>query len=472
MKKKLIMLVAGFAAVAILLCVYLVFSNSNPDTPSYDNTPKKEISYIINGVSKSNISSVAVYKNRNPLYHIYLDSTTNSFLLEGYESSVYSDAFEKVLDRIEKITVTEKIDSPLGDAEYGINGEYSPYVVEIKTTDGKKQTLYVGDMLSTGSGYYCKNGDDGAVCGVTPYINELFIGEYELLSKLLAVPLDSAKYHYTESFTLYKDMEKLVTIELVPEDEREGGNAYGYYRMTYPAEYTPSDVNYDALLKNLTSPEADSIVTTEITPENLEKYGFNTPTYELYYTLDGVERRLYFGNRTDDGLIYVLSYDFAFIGLVGIKQHFPFLDWGLIDYINPNLFGMNIDYISKISVSGKDFENSYTLSGEGSDLVVKAKNGSFVATQNFRQFYRVLLMTSMNGYTDSTRTDDLLLSVEVETRSGKNTKYDFYQISTRKCYYTVNGKGEFYVSIDEVEKLVSDAKKLEKGETINADSQV
>lgn len=470
MKKKLIMIAAGALAAILLLVAYLVLSKN--ETPGQNNdTPKKQVTYIVNGFSEENISSVAVFKNKNPLYRIYLDPVTNSFLLEGHEAKVYSDAFKRVLTRASKMFIIQNIEDPLEDSEYGIAGEYSPYVIELQSTDGRKETVYVGDSLLDGSGYYCRT-ENGTVCGVTSYLDEIFVNEYDLISKLLAYPIDQSSYHYTERFAMYKDMQKLVEIELVPEDEREGGNVYGYYRMTYPAEYTPSDVFYDALLKNLVSPEADSIVTTEITPENLTKYGFDTPTYEIYYTHDGTERKLFFGNRTEDGLIYVLSYDFEFIGLVGISSHFPFLDSGLIDFINPLLFGINIDYISKISVSGKDFSDTYTLSGSGSDLVVTAANGGILNTQNFRQFYRVLLMTRMSGYADEKKTDDKILSFTIETKSGKSTQYDFYQTSTRKCFYTVNGKGEFYVSIDEAEKIVSDAKKLRNGETINADAQM
>ena len=112
------------------------------------------------------------------------------------------------------------------------------------------------------------------------------------------------------------------------------------------------------------------------------------------------------------------------------------------------------------------------MSGKDDELVVRnQKTGETVDTQNFRNFYRVLLLVNMEGYAESKPTDEWLLTFTVESTEGKIYEFKFYRLSTRKCYYTVNGSGEFYVSIDDVEKVLSDAKKLADGITINADAQ-
>jgi hypothetical protein len=65
-----------------------------------------------------------------------------------------------------------------------------------------------------------------------------------------------------------------------------------------------------------------------------------------------------------------------------------------------------------------------------------------------------------------------MLSFRIEKRDGRVSEYKFYRISNLKCFYTVNGKGEFYVSIDDVEKILSDAKKLASNEEIDPDARV
>lgn len=472
-KKKFVLLCTGLVIVALLAAVYFVLIGTAPandvETPV---EPVDQKEYIVDGITEDNLYTITLYKNGEQQYVILKNLKVNEFFIQGLEHLAYTSSFESLISSVSNIRITEKVENPLADAEYGISGQNSPYVLEFTALDGKTERIFIGLQTASGSEFYCKkDGSDEIVC-VSSTIGKYLVEKNSLLSKVLSLPLDSAKYFYTESFELYKDMRKFVSIEFVPKEQRPEGSVLGAYKMTYPAEYIPSDTDYDTVLKSLICPETDVIVTTEITQENLEKYGFTVPSYEIYYTLDGIKRSIIFGNRTDDGLIYVLSADFGFIGLVGIEQHFPFLDWELITYINPALFSMNIDYISSISVSGDGFSDKYTLSGKGDALVVKNKDGTLVDTHNFRQFYRVFLMAKMEGYADTKKTDNHLLTYVIETTDGTVYEYSFYQTSTRKCYYTVGGTGEFYVSVDVVNKLISDAAKLSTGESINADSQI
>ncbi|MBR5528504.1 MAG: DUF4340 domain-containing protein [Clostridia bacterium] len=472
-KKSLILACVGVLAAIILAVVYFVLLNTDGEkTPDDSQNTATQYGNIVE-VEESELYSLSVSRAGVPQYRIYRHMATDELVLEGYEGNPYSTDFTSAISAACDLYIMEEIEAPLADIEYGIKGEESPYVINISTTNGTHTTLYVGDELVAGNGYYCRMQGDDKVYGIISTTSKLFKSNYDLLSKALAYPLESTKYHYTEKFTLNKDLREFVSVEFVPESERAKGDAFGAYKMTCPAGYTPADVNYDKVLKSLITPSADSIVTTEITPENLEKYGFTVPSYELYYTLDGVKRSIYFGNRTEDGLIYVLSADFGFIGLASVANRFPFLDWELVDFINPALFGMNIDYISRITVAGKGASNTYSLSGKGKELVVTdEKSGNAVDTHNFRQFYRVLLMTEMEGYAENRSTDDWMLTFTIETTAGKIYEYKFYRISTRKCYYTVNGVGEFFVSIDDVEKILSDSEKLASGIKINADAQM
>lgn len=472
-KKKLILLCAGLAAVVLLALAYFVLSGTE-STPRDDETvnPPSQREYVVNGISKENLSTVTLYKNGELQYIIKKDTDLGEFFIEGLEHLAYTTGFESLISSVSGITVTEVIENPLPDDQYGITGNNSPYVLEFSALNGTVQRIFIGSPALSGSEFYCKKDGDTRILCVSSAISKYLVEKNSLVSKILTYPLDSSKYYYTESFELYRNMQKFISVEFVPQDQREQGTVLGAYRMTYPADYTPSDTNYDAVLKALISPEADVIVTTDITPENLEKYGFSVPSHEIYYTLDGQKRSIIFGNRTDDGLIYVLSVDFGFIGLAGIEKHFSFLDWDLVKFINPVLFSMNIDYISSIAVSGDGFSHRYSLKGKGEELVVRNADGAVVDTYNFRQFYRVFLMARMEGYADNKKTDNHVLSYTIETSGGKVYEYRFYQTSTRKCYYTLNGSGEFYVSVDVVNKILSDAQKLASGESVNAESQI
>ena len=484
-KKNLTFLAAGIAIILVLVVVLIIAGGTeNPDdgkklpddgseniTSSVIDANKKP-ELVFSGLeSEKDVSKLSVYKGKELKYGITYNSAIDSFLLDGYEHMLYDADFGKIIPTLVALEIKEEIKDAISQEEYGVSPDTAEYTVMLTDKNGNQNVLYVGAPLLSGTGYYCRLSDGDRIFYVNNSVAKLFTDKNSLLSTQLQDPLDSAKYHYTESFKLYKDMLPFVEIRFVPEDQRESGNAYGYYQMVYPGAYIPSDSNYDTALKSLICPMADSVVTTELTAENIEKYGFAKPSYEVEYTLDGKTNKLYFGNRTGDGMIYVMS-DYGFIGLAVVSEHFPFLDYELVDFINPYLFGMNINYVSRVTVSGQGFSEKYTLSGKNENLVVTdERSGKAIETQNFRNYYRDLLMLEMKGYASKVQEENWKFTFTVETSGGKIYEYRFYHTAERECFYTVNGVGEFYVDISDVEKVISDAKKLANGEIVDPEAE-
>ena len=474
-------LIAGLAVI-LLLCVGLLLANTlgtkkeTPDdssavTPSVSTDSAKPVKVFEFLETEKDISKISFYKKDSLEYTINYNSAIDSHLLEGFEQMLYNDSFNKVLSTVASLEIKGEIEDPISQDEYNVSPATAEYTLMLFDKDGKQEILYIGSPLISGAGYYCKLSSDEKIFYVNNQVAKTFADNNSLLSTQLQDPLDSSKYHYTENFKLYKDLLPMVEIRYVPESERESGNAYGYYQMVYPGEYIPSDTNYDAALRALVCPMADSVVTTELTAENIEKYGFLQPSHEVEYTLDGKKHKLYFGNRTGDGMIYVMS-DYGFIGLAVIEDHFPFLNYELIDFINPYLFGMNINYVSRVTLSGQGFSERYSLSGQNEALsVTSEKSGQTIDTQNFRNYYRDLLMLEMRGYASKQEEQNWRFTFTVETVGGKIYEYKFYHTAERECYYTVNGVGEFFVDISDIEKLLSDADKLSRGEKVDPEAE-
>ncbi|MBE6622689.1 MAG: DUF4340 domain-containing protein [Ruminococcaceae bacterium] len=482
-KNNKIIIISGVLLIILLAAVYGIMSiagkSSETDDKGETNITETVVEKVFSQNTPDKLNSILLSKDGKNEYFIRRDETIGNFLIDGLEKQSYSDSFDYLISSVMGLSVIEKIDDPLADSEYGLSFDSSPYILTVTFTDGKSETVYIGSQLLTGNGYYCKKESETSVFVIGNAANSFLKDKYSLVSPLLEKELDRSKYHYTENLEVYKNNEKLVHIALVPENLQDKTDAYGYYTMLYPSnEYSVSDVSYDNMLKMLISPQVNTVITTDLSDENLIKYGFMAedgsfmPSCEINYTLDGEKRILYFGKRTEDGLVYIMSPRTSFIGIAGVESHFPFIDWELIDYVNPALFGMNINHLSKLTVQGYGITDTYTTEGEGKELVVKNHLGAVINTQNFRNFYRVLLMTNMEGYAESKNTDDWMLSFRIEKRDGRVTEYKFYRISNLKCFYTVNGKGEFYVSLDDVEKILSDAKKLAAGEEIDPDARV
>ena len=158
---------------------------------------------------------------------------------------------------------------------------------------------------------------------------------------------------------------------------------------------------------------------------------------------------------------------------------YPWLSYDLIRFIDRPIFQMNINNVSRVEISGGEIgtdkmASDFRLVGDGQELVVTdTLSGTVVDTHNFRQLYKTMLSLEIEDYTESTNTDEAscIAVLRVTTRADVVTEYRFYAYATRRCFFTVNGKGEFYVNRDMAAKLISDAKKVIAGVTVNSDSR-
>ena len=62
-------------------------------------------------------------------------------------------------------------------------------------------------------------------------------------------------------------------------------------------------------------------------------------------------------------------------------------------------------------------------------------------------------------------------TITVTLDSGKTIEYAFYIYSTRRCFYTVNGVGEFSVYRDSVEKVLRDTDRVLKGLPVDSEAK-
>ena len=128
------------------------------------------------------------------------------------------------------------------------------------------------------------------------------------------------------------------------------------------------------------------------------------------------------------------------------------------------------------------FALKHSKDAKGNDVLEVASNdGTDFAPEemvkNFRMYYKAMLGVEMIDYTGLSAEENAALAADgsnmmysftYTTLSGKETTIAFYPYSTRRCLVTINGKGEFYVLIDRVEKMISDTGKLLRGEEIDS----
>ncbi len=478
-KKQLKLIVILFISAVILITGFLILKphilkSTSEDEERYDKDGDKLVGtsgavYVFEPADFEKVSSVEIKNYGEPWIKLYRTEDGGSFFIQGYEQYAYDSAsISTLVHACCSLTAAEKVNDPKDFKEYGIDGENSAASVTVTLNDNTAYKFYVGDKLVTGNAYYVEYEGKPYLYAVTTDIELLFSDTGTLFATALSQNVPASDNYNVTDFKLYRNNELFLNIQRIPDENIDKNDAFNYFKMVYPEGYRVSGTNYSSVLETFSDWQNEEVITVEISDDKLREYDLSEPLYEIDYTYKDHESKIYFGSKTDDGYIYTLSADYMTIGKIPFEK-VSFLDYDVIFFTDMFLYTKNIDAVSEISVKSKDIDAAFALSGEGNELTVTRKRtGEAIDTRNFRQFYMTFLMAKAEGISDIKSQDNLVLTIAVTEKDGSSKVFNFYSVSTRKCFYTVNGIGSFYVSRDCVDKIISDAGKLINGESIDS----
>ena len=449
---------------------------------------------MFNHTEKANIQSVEVH-NTHGTYTFYRDASDN-FVIRDAENASYDKEMlsSLVVSSGYTLSMTRVSENCEDLSEYGLSKEDNPSYYTLTTTQGVTHTVYIGKPIPTGAGFYCSYEDRPAVYVLDATLASTLLAD---IRDLLTYPVASTTYYTITNFDMTKNGENFLHVDYLTDAERIQTASTSVWRMVYPeGGYTPSSTNYDAMLQTFTNFTGNRVMefnvlgdmaSEELTDEQIaifEKYDLTAPetTVSFDYTDPNagytVTNMVWFSSMTEEGQYYVYSWLFDIISVIDAASN-PWLSYDIIDFIDRPVFQMNINNVAKIEISGGELNEEkmsadFRLAGDGQELVVtEDRTGTVVDTQNFRQLYKTMLSIEIEDYTEDDSTDEAkcIATMRITTESDIVTEYKFYAYATRRCFMTVNGEGEFYVNRDMAAKLISDAKKVIAGITVNSDSR-
>ncbi len=424
---------------------------------------------LFDQLERDEIKEIKVH-NEYGEFGFYYDEDAETFYVTGYPSAPYDK--EKIASLIVSTGYTLSIKRVTTECEnweeYGLADSDNPAWYTIIGRKGENHTVYIGDAIPTGAGYYVRYKDRNAVYILDSTLGDTVLQPLEnMITPALVLPMNANDYFTLENFTIMKDDEVSVMITFLDEEEKVEAGSLSAYRMLAPANYTVNESNYSQALQALASLTGTSTLIYDPTEEELKQYGLDKPEYVLYYTYQGIEQYIMF-SKSESGNYYAYTLLFDLITELPTEM-MQWLDWDLIQWVDISVFMMDINDVKSIKVDSETATRIFDLEGEGQELTVTERETGFKPeVQNFRQFYKTLLTIYMQGYVELTEEEikalddekDLYMTLTIETRAGKTKVYKFYPYSTRRAYYTVDGKGEFYVLRDMVTKVITDAEKI------------
>ena len=488
-RKKAIIIMAVIVAAAICAYFFVVLPLVN-----YVEEVTKETVKLLDGEvlgtndrvmlfekeERSNIQSIDVH-NSTGEWGFYYDDKDESFYVTGYPEAPYdkekiSSLFVSCGYTLSMTRVTEDCEDM---SEFGLADSDNPAYYTLTTRDGKTHTVYIGSKIPTGAGYYVRYKGRNAVYVLDSTIGDTVLQPLEnMITPMLALPMNTNDYFTIKNFAVMKGDEITVLITYLDEEEKAAEAAMGSYKMLAPANYTVNDSNYSVALEQLTNFQGTSTLAYDPTEEELKEYGLLEPAFSVYYEYQGVQQTIVFSEMNENGNYY--AYSLLFNLITEVDGHsMEWIDWDLIKWVDEPIFMMNINDVRTITVDSETATRVFDLEAEAQKIVVTERyTGVKPEVKNFRQFYKTLLSVYMQDYVGMTEEEiaalddskDLYMTLTIETRAGITHVYKVYPYSTRRAYYTVDGKGEFYILRDMATKIITDAEKVMTNEVIDSEA--
>ena len=437
-------------------------------------------------LERSKIQEIEVH-NEFGEFGFYWDEKDESFYVTGHPEAPYDK--EKISSLIVSAGYTLSMTRVTTDcedfSEFGLAEKDNPAWYTVTSREGEKHTVYIGDAIPTGAGYYVRYKDRDAVYVLSADLATTLLQPLEnMITPTLALPMNTNDYFTIKNFTIMDGDEVSIMLTYLDEEEKEAAASMSAYKMLAPANYTVNDGSYSIALEVLTAFQGTSTLVYAPEKEDMKEYGLYAPTeeekkaagdkpiegtyrYMLYYEYQDIAQYILLSDKNENGNYYAYSLLFNLITELD-GSTMEWLEWDLIKWVDSPIFMMNINDVKTITVDSPTAKRVFDLVGEAQELVVTERATGFKPEVfNFRQFYKTLLSVDMQDYVGMTEEeiaaltdDDLQLTLTIETRAGQKRVYKFYPYSTRRSYYTVDGKGEFYVQRDMATKVITDAEKV------------
>lgn len=462
-------------------------------------------------VERANIKNVQV-KNKDDSYKLIHHLGENTYYVDGammvpINQEIIASFFTNVgyllsMERVAAENADDETDEILDDLEpFGLNPDNPEIYFIVTKTDDEWYKIIIGDKIPTTGGYYVmyenKDGVRPAIYILDTMMEDTILStKYSLMLPIISEPISQNESYLITNFKFYKgrDLEVEIYNALIPIPA--DSDRFADWQMRYPAPYIVSDA-YSSLTTAFLYFAGDKVVYAfgeddiialnsedgELSEEAIEKFhefGFDEYTAQISFDFKDRDYYYMFSKPNEAGNYYVLSMDFYSIVEIGpdklrLEGDLQlFIDWDLLKFVNKSIFDQNINDVESvlIKVPGKA-DALFALEGTGQDLIVKG-NGVVLDTPTFRSYYYAMLSIELLDYeTDIYEDKEPMLEMFVNMRDGFVRHYQFYFVEgqSRRCFYSLNGSGDFYVLRDKVVKLANDTEKMLQNLFIDRDAR-
>ena len=452
-------------------------------------------------VEKKNMSRVEVHNEYGTYAFIGTHKNgKNEYYIEGHKSTSYDEEqLAQLVVSCGYVLAMSKIEEPIADENgeysmYGLVSEtrtdaagneytYTPAWYEITDVNGVSYKVIVGDAIVSGAGYYVQYlnpdyPDTPFIYIVNSDIQKTVLSPVEaMVTPMVVYPMTISTYFNVEDFSLVRsDSEEVISFTYVPLEERQGtmNSSSPYVFNTKGMEtFRAHSTNVDTCLQSFYNMSFVGVTKLSPEDEHLIEYGVADPAYMIYYKFltkddDGktvkIDNYVFVSRLTERGTYYVYSTMFDMIVEVE-RRYLPFLDYGLMDWIDASPYSFNLGCTETISLRRGDEERGFVL--DNSDSIQyeyrSISSASYSSTGYYGDVseYRLVkvggryAVVDKDGNTPTVFASGMSYLIKerekTDSKGNKSTVNDLYLIKDRSAF-TVDmaggktGTGTLYVT--------------------------
>lgn len=473
MKKQLRNIIISFCVVAVLVIGILsVKSFIKPQSTTSSSGSSSTPSIAVFKTDSTKVTSVQV-KNSKGKYTIHqsggkftVDDVNSAVLNQSTLSSAVNEASD-----IEASELIEKDSTNL--KQYGLDNP--AVVVDVTSSGGKTSTIDIGNQTPGGDGTYVKMGDSSTVYKTTDTTaSSTFSGSVTGFVSTTIASLDSTKLSELTSIT-FGGASRSAPIVLNEEKTAASASSTSSgsvptYDMSSPRNYSLDVDKISTLTTALETLSASSVLSLDVSDANLTKYGLKNPQYTFGFTYGSQQTVIDIGTPyNDSGVAYLPVVVEGMPAIYSIAQSdMSFYNWQMQDMCSTMLFAEYIDSVKSVTVtSGSE---SYTINFSGSGTNIIGTYGTKkLDTTSLRNFYQDLVAIGFEGQATKPKSGSVYCHVEVSFHDASKapTEMDFISMDNLKCFWSINGQGDFYVLKQNVDTMINAVRNLSAGKTVN-----
>ncbi len=511
--------------VLILTVLKPVEEEERPTVGNHGEQMANGMPFVVDPIDTDLIQSIRV-NNEYGGFHYY-QAEDGKFYFEGAEALLYDESAawmdedateEDVSDVLNSFPMTESLLSFAGYmlaaqevegydrdhlSNYGLEDEgKASMTVTYLDDDGNEasKTVYFGNQTLAGASYYCMaEGRDAVYIMTDSYISRCIFTELKsYISPQVSPAISSTVYSEVKDFSIRKNGKKFLSIRHTTDEEFEDNGQLFTHIFTSPEGYYPSMDNFYSLLETFTDFTGNAVMEfglldrlndpaqSQKMTEMFRLYSLmdqnNEWVYQMDFSYEGFETTLYISEKLEvlkenaeeeeekTFIYYIYSPDFDVIVEFNAED-LPWVEWDLLTFMDSHSYAVSIDNASSLSFQYEGVDVKFSIQGEGDGLKVSSSTGISVDADNFRQLYKAILFTTTDGYADQPDDATKILSLQIALRDGTRYEYEFFGLTARKAYYTLNGSGQFYINRDYVKQMMSACNGILKGETVTVEKK-